>query len=231
MINIRETADQKIFITSDPHLAHNPKWNIPLWKARGYNSSKEHDDMMIEIINETVRPNDILFMLGDLCLNMTMPQLDEYLDRIQCRNLWCLWGNHNNPHEKAIYRKAMQALHKAIGQSHIGPFEVEVYPLQYKNMLYLGHYLEAVINGQYTVLQHYPIYVWNEMAHGAWMLCGHSHYGCPLSRAENLSGKILDVGWDGHGKPWTLEEIRAVMDKKQILSVDHHRPEAPSEIA
>ena len=220
MINIRETEDQKVRITSDPHLGHNPKWNVPIWQARGYSCVKEMDDAIIDNYNAMCRPNDILIMLGDLCLNCTMDQLNAYLDRIQCRNIWCLWGNHNNPHEKSVFRKAM-------GQNYIGPFQVETYPFQYKNMLYVGDRLKATLNGQFTIMDHYPIYVWEEMQHGAWMLCGHSHYGCELSRAETMTGKILDVGWDGHKSVWTLEEIRAVMDKKQIAVVDHHRPDAP----
>ena len=220
MINIKETEAQKIWVTSDPHLGHNPNWvsNPAPWQSRGFKDVKEHDDMWIELTNELVRPNDYLLMLGDFCLNTSVAQFNAYLDRIQCRNILSLWGNHNNPHEKAIYRAAM-------GNKFVGPFPVETYPLQYKNMLYMGYYLEAVLNGQYTVLQHYPLYVWSEMAHGAWMLCGHSHNGCELSRAETTTGKILDVGWDGHGKPWSLEEIRAVMDKKQIVAVDHHHPD------
>lgn len=222
MVNITETSDKRVFFTSDPHLGHNPKWAVPLWQARGYASVKEHDDMWMDITNEVVREDDILFMLGDFCLNTTIDQFNTYLDRIRCRNLWCLFGNHNNPHEKAIYRKAM-------GNKYIGPFPVETYPIQYKNMLYIGHRIEAVINGQFIVMDHYPIYVWNEMAHGAWMLCGHSHNGCPLSRGDTTHGKILDVGWDGHGKPWSMQEIQEVMNKKQILVVDHHRPDGPKE--
>ena len=222
MVNITETSERRVFFTSDPHLGHNPKWDVPLWQARGYANVKEHDDMWMDITNELVREDDILFMLGDFCLNTTIDQFNAYLDRIRCRNLWCLFGNHNNPHEKAIYRKAM-------GTEHIGPFAVEKYPFQYKNMLYIGHRIEAVINGQFMVMDHYPLYVWNEMAHGAWMLCGHSHNGCPLSRGDNHQGKILDVGWDGHGKPWSMSELQEVMNKKQILVVDHHRPDGPKE--
>lgn len=174
--------------------------------------------MWIDMTNELVGPNDYLFMLGDFCLNTTIQQFDAYLDRIKCRTIVSLWGNHNNPHEKAVYRKAM-------GNKFVGPFPVETYPLQYKNMLYVGPRIEAVINGQFMVMDHYPLYVWNEMAHGAWMLCGHSHNGCELSRAETTTGKILDVGWDGHGKPWSFEEIREVMNKKQIVAFDHHHPD------
>jgi len=212
MVNIAETSEKRLFITSDTHFGHQRDF---VWKSRGYSSVEEHDTMLIEIINNVVRPNDILLHLGDFCLNTKIERFDWLLSQIKCQNIYSLFGNHNNPHEKTIYRAAM-------GNKFVGPFPVETYPFQYKNMVYVGHYLEAILNGQYTVLCHYPLYVFNEMAHGAWMLCGHSHNGCPLSRAETTTGKILDVGWDGHGKPWSFEEIREVMAKKQFLAVDHH---------
>ncbi len=220
-INIRESEKQKVGIMSDPHLGHNPKWAVPLWQARGYKSVTEHDDHIIDSVNSAYGPNDILFMLGDFCLNSTVETFNSYLERFKCQ-LWCLWGNHNNPHEKAIYRKAM-------GATFVGPIQVEQYPFKYKNMVYLGHRVNLILNGQFIVIDHYPIYVWEEMQHGSWMLCGHSHYGCELSRAETQTGKILDVGWDGHKKPWTFDEIKEVMDTKQFVAVDHHHPELKSE--
>lgn len=225
MISIRETEEQKVYWISDPHLGHNPKWQTPIWMARGFESQPAHDAGIVANINARVRPNDILFMLGDFCLNTTVNQFDIYLDHINCRNIYSLWGNHNNPHEKAVFRKGMTG-------ERVGPFHVETYPYQYKNMIYVGHYVEAAVNGQMIVMAHYPFYVWNEMQHGAWMLCGHSHNGCELSRAETLTGKILDVGVDGHAcMPWSFDEIRAVMNKKQIMTNDHHRPDAPIETA
>ncbi len=215
LVNIRESEKQKVGVISDPHLGHNPKWAIPLWKARGYNSVAEHDDDIINKVNAAYGPNDILLMLGDFCLNATVDSFNAYLDRINCQ-IWALWGNHNNPHEKAIYRKAM-------GANFVGPCQVETYPFKYKNMTYFGDRLKLIWNGQFCVLDHFPIHVWEEMQHGAWMLCGHSHYGCEYSQAET-PGKILDVGWDGHKAPWTFAEIKAVMDTKPIVAMDHHRP-------
>jgi calcineurin-like phosphoesterase family protein len=209
MLNIRETEEQKIYVSSDFHLGHQRDF---VWQARGYNSAAEHDAGLIKSVNDTVRPSDVLLFLGDFCLNTTLDQYNSYLDKIQCQNIYMLWGNHNNPHEKNVYRKIVGT-------------EVEVYPTKYKNVTYYGHYLEAILGGQFTVLCHYPLYIWNEMQHGAWMLCGHSHYGCPLTKADNLYGKILDVGWDGHGKPWSLEEIALVMNDKRFVSLDHHTNE------
>ena len=214
MLNLRETPEHKVFVTSDLHLGHQRDF---VWKARGFKDVAEHDNGVIDSINTRVRPADTLLFLGDFCLNTTAEKFNEYLSRIQCQNILALWGNHNNPQEKNIYRKAM-------------PEGVETYPFKYRNMTFMGHYVEAILQGQFTVMCHYPIYVWNEMSHGAWMLCGHSHYGCPLTTAENVYGKILDVGWDGHGKPLSLAEIATIMDGKRFAAVDdHHVPSAKTQ--
>lgn len=214
MLNLRETPEHKVFVTSDLHLGHQRDF---VWKARGYDSPDAHDKGVIEAINATVRPDDTLLFLGDFCLNTPLDKFNEYLSRIQCQKILSLWGNHNNPQEKNIYRKL-------VGEGK------DTYPTQYRNMTFMGHYVEAILQGQFTVLCHYPIYVWNEMAHGSWMLCGHSHYGCPMTKADNVYGKILDVGWDGHGKPWSLQEIATVMDGKRFAAVDdHHIPSAKTQ--
>jgi hypothetical protein len=155
-----------------------------------------------------------LIVAGDFCLNSPIDKFESYLDRIKCQNIWHYWGNHNNPHEKAVYRKLMREK----GYSD----EEQLYPLRYKNFVYRGHYEELALNGNFTIFLHYPIAVFNEISRGAWMLCGHSHYGYAPSTAEHLDAKILDVGWDGKKGPWSIPEIKAVMDKKNITKVDHH---------
>lgn len=216
-INLKETENSKIYITSDPHLGHQRDF---VWKVRGYNSAEEHTDDWFVKTNAIVRPNDILICLGDFCLNTNPAQFEEFLSRIHCQNLYMIFGNHPNPHYKNVYKPLVK---QTLGNLYTDVSEV--YPLKYRNITYIGHYVEAVLNGQFAVLCHYPISIWNEMQHGAWMLCGHSHYGFEPSRAESLAGKILDVGWDGHKAPWSLQEIASVMAKKGIVKVDHHCPE------
>lgn len=214
-MNLRESEDRKIWITSDLHFGHQRDF---VWKDRGYADVPAHDNGVVEGINSKLRPNDILIMLGDWCLNTTLEQFDLLLSKINCQNIYCLWGNHNNPHEKKVYQAAMSKMFPNKSE----PFPTEMYPFRYKNMVYLGHYVEAVLNGQFIVLQHYPLIVWNEMKNGAWMLCGHSHNGCPATIEESTHGKILDVGWDGHKGPWSMEEISEVMGKKRFVATDSH---------
>lgn len=211
-ISLRETEDRKFFFTSDPHLGHQRDF---VWKARGFESADAHTDGWINKINELVKANDILFCLGDFCLNTPLSKFNEYLSRINCQNILSTWGNHNNPHEKNVYQTGM-------GNKFLRDLPVMNYPYEYRNMVYLPHYVEAALNGQFIVLCHYPMSIWNEMQSGSWMLCGHSHYGFEASKATNLSAKILDVGWDGHNSPWSFSEIAEVMSKKTFTKVDHH---------
>ena len=74
-------------------------------------------------------------------------------------------------------------------------------------------------------MSHYPLASWNSMRNSSFMLHGHSHYSYSLSRADNLTQKILDVGADGHDcKPWSYKEVLEVMNKKQVIAVGHHKP-------
>lgn len=216
MYSLTETPDCRVWFTSDLHLDHKgPRGCTPLWESRGYHSPSHMSQCIIDILNDLVRENDILFNLGDLCLDCPIEQLDRYLNNIKCKNIWSLWGNHNNPHEKAFYRPNRNKL----CPDHSVQW---VYPVRYKNMVYLGHYHEIVVNKQLIILSHYAFQIWNESHHGSWCLCGHSHGTLPTIRPESTYGKILDMGWDLYKKPLSFDEVKTIMDKKPIQKVDHH---------
>jgi calcineurin-like phosphoesterase family protein len=212
MFNITESPESKVWFFSDPHLGHLRDF---VWEARGYTSPDHHTDSIIDGINAEVKANDILICLGDLCLNSTPAQVDGYLDRIICQNFWCLFGNHNNPHEKTIY---LPGKNKICSDPRIR----WVYPVKHKNMSYIGHYVEMTVNNQFIVLCHYPLISWNHLTKGSWMLCGHEHGNLPATRPEATDGKILDVGWDLFKKPLSFNELKVIMDKKTMCSVGHH---------
>lgn len=224
-LRIRQTPDRRVYFISDTHLNHDPKWKVPLWEARGFESSKAHTDGIIDKINEIVRPNDILFHLGDFCLNTDEHGFNELLARIKCQNIYILWGNHNNPVWKVYQRevKAYMAWNEDGNPPGIDG-DVEIYPFRYRNLLFLGNRVEVAVDGYLFIMDHYPIYVFNYMKDGAKHLCGHSHYGLDFSKADNLNSKILDIGWDGFGKPLTLDEVLDIMDKKKVFETsDHHK--------
>jgi calcineurin-like phosphoesterase family protein len=219
MLSFRDTEECKTYVTSDTHFNHDPKWENPIWKLRGFNSAKEMTDGLIDNINKVVRPNDNLLHLGDFCLNTNPSQFEELLSRINCQNIYLQWGNHPNSHYKNVYRPLVK---KILGDNYTE--DSEIYPLRYRNIIYIGNYNEVVLNGTFCVLFHYPISIWNEIKHSALHLCGHSHHNYPPTQVTSLSGKVLDVGVDGHDNmPWSIPEIVEVMKKKQFISPgDHH---------
>jgi calcineurin-like phosphoesterase family protein len=210
-LKFKQSDDQKIYGVSDTHLNHNREF---IWGARGYPDSKSHTDGVINSINDNVRANDILLHLGDICLNTDESGFNNLLGRINCQNIYMLWGNHNNPTWR-VYQNAIK--------EEYGRDDIEIYPFRYRNVIFIGNYAEALLDGHLFVLHHYPIYVFNYMKDGAKHLCGHSHYGLEFSKATNLKSKILDIGWDGFKKPLSLNEILAIMDTKEVFDAgDHH---------
>lgn len=231
LLKFRQTPERKVYFVSDLHHNHNPKWKVPLWEARGYRSVDEMNEDQIETINRVVRPNDILWHLGDITLNCNEEQFDGFLGKIKCQNIYSLWGNHNSPSWKIYQREIRSWLQSNVevytsqsnGTIYEGEIEPEIYPLRYKNLIFCGNYQELLVDGQYIILEHYPIHVFNNMKDGVWHLCGHSHYSLPFSKADNLTSKILDVGWDGKLSPYSMEELREIMNKKSVFNAgDHH---------
>jgi len=210
-----DTEDCRLFVTSDLHLNHRQPF---IWEARGYSSIDAHTSGVIEVINDTCRPQDILLNLGDLCLNTKSEDLESLLGRIHCKH-WLLKGNHNNPWEKE-YGKACQ---NDFFNGH--SMKCEIYGIDaewFPNVFVLGNYHEFMWNGQMVVANHYPFLVWNQMQHGSWSIVGHSHGSCKLSRPDNFQMKQLDCGWDLHKRPLSFDEIRKIMNKKQIAQNDKH---------
>ena len=208
-LKLTHNDSHKVFFTSDTHFRHNQSF---IFEARGYKDRYEHDDALIAKINEVVRPEDTLIHLGDFCLNITPPEFEQILARINCNNIAYIWGNHNS----CIRRFYEDAVTTQYG------IDMEVYPYAIGKLTYLGYYKELIVNGHMIVIHHFPHQIWNQMQKGAWQLSGHSHYTNPTTQVEYPDNKILDVGWDGHDKPLSFPEIQKIMMNKNHVKQDKH---------
>lgn len=203
----------KIFFSSDWHNYHDPKWDIPIWKMRGYNSPQESVDDVVSKINAKVKEDDFLYFLGDGFLNATDEQVLEWFSRINCKNINYIYGNH----ESNIFRIYRQAVLEKYGDP-----EIEVYPMRFNNVVFLGNYQEIYIGKKLIVLQHFPIKTWNNNSRNSFHLHGHSHNTDKSRNPEHPMGKCLDCSWDWKKDIWSFEEIEDVMSTKEMQIFDHH---------
>lgn len=145
MVNIIGRPD--VFFTSDLHLGHT---NILKYESntRKFSSVEEMDEKIIQNWNNTVKPNDEVYLLGDISfhkLNKTV----ELLNRLNGKKL-LIWGNH----DAKYFGK----------QEFIDCFEGRIFDL-----------LDHKINKKHYVLCHYPLRAWNRSHYGAVNLFGHLH--------------------------------------------------------
>lgn len=183
----------KIWFTADYHLLHT---NVIKYDSRPFETVEQMTAIIIQNHNELVKPDDIVFNLGDFALGNSQ-QAYNILRQLNGRHI-LIKGNH----EKTVIdnSKLRNAFEGIFDYLEITVHEPKLYKEQ-----------------QIICLFHYPIHEWNVAHHGAWMLHGHSH------GADNYdsSFKILNVGiMLNNYKPFSYKQIKDIMATKIIRG--HH---------
>lgn len=213
----------RVWVTGCPHVFHDPSWNIPLWKMRGFNSEGECTRFFFDSANKHVGQDDVLFILGDYALNASYETVDGSFDRMNCKNIFYIWGNHESSTKTIFYNE--------VGKAYpFLPPKTAVYPFKYKNITFLGSYAEVVIKKKFCVLSHYPFLIWNRSHHKSINLCSHSHGSCPYSNlSDTRFGRVIDVGFErcmdvtNRERPFLeFGEVLDLLSKVDPAKVDHH---------
>lgn len=183
----------KTWFTSDNHFGHT---NIIKFCNRPFKDVEEMNREMIIKWNSVVDALDTVYLLGDFSfindINKTISILNQ-LNGIK----HFTFGNHD---------KEIHILNCRLDLKNIQPFQS------------YADYREINIEKQFIVLCHYAMRAWNRSARGSWMLFGHTH--------NTLApyGKSVDVGVDSTAitgkaeyRPFSFEEIKKFMDKKEII--------------
>ena len=118
----------EVWLSSDLHLSHNKPF---LYEPRGFSSIEEHDEAIIDNINEVVAPEDTLYLLGDLMLGDNEEGARK-LRQIQCKDIRVIRGNHCTDTRVRLYE----------------------YSLGYQM---LGYATPAKFNGKNFMLSRYPM--------------------------------------------------------------------------
>ena len=169
-----------IHFTSDTHYMHG---NIIRYCNRPFADKQVMTKTLIQNWNSVVRPNDLVYHLGDVSFCGDI-ETKDILDQLNGKIILML-GNHD------------RNIRKHRGSLYGGRF-LEMHDKQL--MLELN-------SGQKILMSHYPIYNQAFINEGGWMLHGHCH-----GNEEPRKFKMLDVGVDSHSfMPISLEQIALIM--------------------
>ena len=182
----------KIYLTSDWHFNHDREF---IWKARGFSSVQEMNEVIIQHHNALVRPGDDVYVLGDSSLGGGDTQIlaanKALIERLNGR-LHIIRGNHDTDRRVAMYESCKNV----------------VGPVLYADML---HY-----KGYHFYLSHFPTLTSNlekeSLKQCTCNLFGHTH------QTTNFHLDIpylYHVGVDSHNcYPVFIDDIIEEMNKK-----------------
>lgn len=79
-----------IWITSDTHFCHNKDF---IYGVRNFADATEMSEAIVENWNKIVKPNDTVYLLGDIMLKDNENGV-KYFNQLQ-GNIFVVWGNHD----------------------------------------------------------------------------------------------------------------------------------------
>lgn len=215
---IKIPNDKQLLFVSDLHLNHDKEF---LWGKRGFVSSKQHVDTLLERLGEQANDNTVLVNLGDATFRDADRVFFNRLADLPFHAHYHVWGNHPSGAKQA-YKQELRSLNVGL------PEGTEVYPLTYRNVTFVGTQAFFRHNGLTIFAHHFPQAIWDEMKNGVVHVCGHSHGSFDATNGHSVTdGKIMDVGVESalynFGDIYlTFEQVRKFMNDRAIVKKDHH---------
>lgn len=170
-----------VWFTSDLHLGHNKSF---LYEPRGFKNIQEHDKAIIENWNKMIRPDDKVYVLGDLMLNDNEAGIEK-IKQLKGQ-IYVVRGNHDSEVRVNLYNNCDNIIKVTEGQF-----------LRYgKYHFYLSHYptLCSNFDGDKPLKARMV------------SLCGHSHSQNPFEDWDK--GLIYHVELDAHNNfPVSIDSI------------------------
>lgn len=191
---ILKSSEVKIWFTSDTHFGHN---NILKFCKRPWNTVEEMDEALINNWNTVVRPDDIVFHLGDFAFasNGRWKEIIQHLNG----HIYLIVGNHDEiryPGHQTfdLFEGVTTQLYLKIDNHHV----------------YLNHYPFLCYGGTYRS----PEYC-------VWQLYGHVHTnstdrtGKDDERVKLCFPYQYDVGVDNNNyTPVSWDQIQKIINKQ-----------------
>ena len=119
---------RKVFFTSDTHqvnFCHNniikyckrpflndeeqDKLDNGIFFKPSFDSTQKMNQLMLDNINSVVKPNDVLWHLGDFCFGEYY-KAREMRDKILCQNVYLIFGNHDKDEIGNLFADCFQQI-------------------------------------------------------------------------------------------------------------------------
>lgn len=229
----------QIYFSSDFHGYHKNicKGTTQWTNNANHNNNQECRDFpnevamtehLVENINKCIKEDDILYFLGDWSFG-GIDKIWKFRKQINCETIHFILGNHDH------HQEANKEIYIPIEDNYIlGKLDIPIDPFKKKDGKFcveirnlfssVNHVLHTTIGKNKFFLSHYAHRVWNQSHHGVIHLYGHSH----SSLEATPWGKSMDVGIDnafkilGEYRPFHINEILEIMNKREIHIIDHH---------
>ena len=193
MNTLFRSTDRRIWFTSDTHFGHA---KVIEYCRRPFADVEEMNETLIRKWNEKVRPEDLVFHLGDFCF-CSVNDACGIIGRLNGQKMLVI-GNHDWKNVKSeTFRR---------------------------NFLFVGQQMNIKVDEYSIYLNHFPFLTFNHAYNGAsscWQLFGHVHSGpncCGGQDCERMVSILptqYDVGVDNNGYcPVAFETIRDMFMRK-----------------
>ncbi len=176
-----------VFFTADTHFGHTGILTHQPVRAGSFANADVMDAIIIDQFNAVLKPDDILYHLGDFCWKASLA--GHYRQRLKVRELHIIRGNHDS----SSLRAQCSSMH---------------------DMLCCKFRIPGFKDRIKIQLCHYPMLSWDALHYGGIHLYGHSHGGYEDELNKIYPGRYsMDVGIDnmhrltGTWQPMSLDFI------------------------
>lgn len=179
----------EIWLTSDLHLMHSQPF---LYEPRGFTSTEEMCEAIVERWNSVVKPNDTVYNLGDIAMNDVTSAV-PYLQQLNGNQIW-IFGNHDTINKIMLIQENCPRIMR-VGDFHCSYATVLKHG---KLTCYLSHY--PTLTANFDSGKHFSQNVIN--------FHGHTHQQTNWLNPTNPF--MYHVGMDSHNcTPVHIEEAIA----------------------
>ncbi|MCP1558842.1 UNVERIFIED_ORG: calcineurin-like phosphoesterase family protein [Methylobacterium sp. SuP10 SLI 274] len=149
----------RTFFTSDTHFGHRGLLKPTMGRPRPFASIEAHDEALVAAWNAVVRPDDLVWHLGDFAYRCALPYAASIRARLNGR-IRLVRGNHEELGERLDWEGPVVDVQRVFVQDPGMP------------------------NPRAVFCSHYSHRTWPHAHHGDLHLYGHSHGSLPGTRAS-----------------------------------------------